>query len=466
MADRYEYYVGQLEGDYLETFKKIQRYANVSIIGKKYKREVLSSILDTFLNAQSEGKDISKVVGKDTEKFCRQCFGENPLREHILPVFEYMLPFALAWLVILAWNVFDIIVSRNAAGDKIGFFHITVNLDIPPFRLNGIGISLIAVLSYVIFWIMNGMIKKMLFGKHAKNIMLLQCMKGVAFVLCVIVGIVADTFIPFCTPAWIEFTLLTPPVIIGYGFLKIYDYLQNRKYQKEVLAAEGKPAKKLTVWKIILLCIGFYVILQVLLFALTLLAYVFLFPPSEIEHDNAVYEHVYDWQISNHDDNYTTFSVKDGLQTVTFREYDCDKKHEFLYCELDGSTYHKKNVPFPENTADTVQSINFLSGNNIEVADKKVIEDFVKCLSSEAYSVDTDFKDNLIYLMTIDIRYKECPAEYTYGNLYTDKNNEYWLRADGNDFKYFKLNETSPFMQNCLENAPPPQAVVGGRGRK
>ena len=133
MADRYEYYVGQLEGDYLETFKKIQRYANVSIIGKKYKREVLSSILDTFLNAQSENKDISKVVGKDTEKFCRQCFGENPLREHILPVFEYMLPFALAWLVILAWNVFDIIVSRNAAGDKIGFFHITVNLDIPPF---------------------------------------------------------------------------------------------------------------------------------------------------------------------------------------------------------------------------------------------------------------------------------------------------------------------------------------------
>ena len=160
MADKYEYYVGKLNSEYLEAFTKIQKYANTSIIGKKYKREVLSSILDTFLNAQSENKDISKIVGNDLEKFCRQCFSENPLREHILPIFEYILPFALAWLAILAWNIFDIIVSRHISNDKIDFFHIAVSLNIPPFRLNGIGMSLIAALSYIIFWLINGMIKK------------------------------------------------------------------------------------------------------------------------------------------------------------------------------------------------------------------------------------------------------------------------------------------------------------------
>ena len=228
MADRYEDYVDKLKGEYRKAFAKIQKYANTSIIGKKYKKEVLSSILDTFLNAQSEGKDISKIVGNDLEKFCCQCFSENPLREHILPVFEYMLPFALTWLVILAWNLFDIVVSRHTAGDKIDFFHIAVSLDIPPFRLNGIGMSLIAVLSYVIFWIINGMIKKMLFQNQSKTIKILQGIKVPVFVLCVICGIVSDTLIPFCTPAWIEFTLLTPPVIIVYGILKIYDYFKNR----------------------------------------------------------------------------------------------------------------------------------------------------------------------------------------------------------------------------------------------
>ena len=233
MADKYEYYVGKLNSEYLEAFTKIQKYANTSIIGKKYKKEVLSSILDSFLNAQSEGKDISKIVGNDLEKFCRQCFSENPLREHILPIFEYILPFALAWLAILAWNIFDIIVSRHISNDKIDFFHIAVSLNIPPFRLNGIGMSLIAALSYIIFWLINGMIKKMLFKNQFKTIKFLQGIKVPVFVLCVIFGIVSDTLIPFCTPAWIEFTLLTPPVIIVYGILRIYDYLKNRTYREK-----------------------------------------------------------------------------------------------------------------------------------------------------------------------------------------------------------------------------------------
>ena len=233
MADKYKYYVGRLNSEYLETFTKIQKYANTSIIGKKYKKEVLSSILDSFLNAQSEGKDISKIVGNDLEKFCRQCFSENPLREHILPIFEYILPFALAWLAILAWSIFDIIVSRHISNDRIDFFHIAVSLNIPPFRLNGIGMSLIAALSYIIFWLINGMIKKMLFKNQFKTIKFLQGIKVPVFVLCVIFGIVSDTLIPFCTPAWIEFTLLTPPVIIVYGILRIYDYLKNRTYREK-----------------------------------------------------------------------------------------------------------------------------------------------------------------------------------------------------------------------------------------
>ena len=93
--------------------------------------------------------------------------------------------------------------------------------------------SLIAALSYIIFWLINGMIKKMLFKNQFKTIKFLQGIKVPVFVLCVIFGIVSDTLIPFCTPTWIEFTLLTPPVIIVYGILRIYDYLKNRTYREK-----------------------------------------------------------------------------------------------------------------------------------------------------------------------------------------------------------------------------------------
>lgn len=73
MKESYSNYTKLLKDDYEEEFKKVESYC--LFLMKNYslekKEEVMSEILDAFLNAQKEGKDIKEITGEDVELYCR-----------------------------------------------------------------------------------------------------------------------------------------------------------------------------------------------------------------------------------------------------------------------------------------------------------------------------------------------------------------------------------------------------------
>ena len=73
MKDTYSIYKDKLKGEYQETFEKIDIYCNYLM--KNYndekREEIMAEILDTFLNAQNDKKQITKITGNNIEKYCK-----------------------------------------------------------------------------------------------------------------------------------------------------------------------------------------------------------------------------------------------------------------------------------------------------------------------------------------------------------------------------------------------------------
>ncbi|MBQ7953177.1 MAG: DUF1048 domain-containing protein, partial [Clostridia bacterium] len=64
------------EGEYRETFDKIDMYVGAKQLRENTKEELMSNLLDIFLSAQEEGRPVEKLTGKNIEKFCKEfCAG-------------------------------------------------------------------------------------------------------------------------------------------------------------------------------------------------------------------------------------------------------------------------------------------------------------------------------------------------------------------------------------------------------
>ena len=70
MSRSYEEYVGKLQGEYLEAFRKIELYFDSSELFAVDIDETMNEILDMMLMAQSENKQVEKVIGSDMKELC------------------------------------------------------------------------------------------------------------------------------------------------------------------------------------------------------------------------------------------------------------------------------------------------------------------------------------------------------------------------------------------------------------
>lgn len=86
MKVNYLLFKDKLKGEYAEAFDKIELYSNVTNIDFDTKNEMLSDLLDIFLNAQLEGKSIKKIIGSDIQKFCRLYFENYSFEQRIRKV--------------------------------------------------------------------------------------------------------------------------------------------------------------------------------------------------------------------------------------------------------------------------------------------------------------------------------------------------------------------------------------------
>lgn len=64
----------KLAGEYREVFLKVEAYAFMCGMSEEEQEDLLENLVDMLYSAQTDGKSVEKIIGKDIEKFCKQYF--------------------------------------------------------------------------------------------------------------------------------------------------------------------------------------------------------------------------------------------------------------------------------------------------------------------------------------------------------------------------------------------------------
>ncbi|MBL4931686.1 DUF1048 domain-containing protein [Clostridium paridis] len=79
IIDNYRDYINQLEMEYKTQFFKVEAYINISSkLNYKEKNSCLLQVLDSFLSAQEEGKNVFEITGNNLKGYCdNMIYGES-----------------------------------------------------------------------------------------------------------------------------------------------------------------------------------------------------------------------------------------------------------------------------------------------------------------------------------------------------------------------------------------------------
>lgn len=96
----------QLDGSYRKVFERAQLYAAMKNIDTDFMDERLSELYDMLVTAQAENKPVERIVGKDTDVFCRNMFEDFTLAERLRFLPKRMFTFMTFLLVLLLVNFY------------------------------------------------------------------------------------------------------------------------------------------------------------------------------------------------------------------------------------------------------------------------------------------------------------------------------------------------------------------------
>ena len=92
MINSYAMHVDKLNPEYKDVFTRIRDY----VISQEYdeikNEEILSGVIDSFLEAQQDGKNVNQIIGGSVENYCKRLCEENDVKSHILFSFELFNP--------------------------------------------------------------------------------------------------------------------------------------------------------------------------------------------------------------------------------------------------------------------------------------------------------------------------------------------------------------------------------------
>lgn len=143
----------QLSGSYREVFERAQLYAAMKNIDTDFMDERLSELYDMLITAQAENKPAERIVGRDTDAFCRDMFEDFTLAERLrsLPKREFT-----CMVLLFVLSLIDFYTESGFAG----FFSFKVN--VLPYII-GLVIGTVMVL------ISSGIILPAAYKKQNKN---------------------------------------------------------------------------------------------------------------------------------------------------------------------------------------------------------------------------------------------------------------------------------------------------------
>ena len=106
----------QLSGEYRQVFERVDLYCAVTGVATEVAEDKMMNLFDIFMTAQSHGKPVEKIIGRDVEKFCKCYFEDYSLRERIKhsPALFYR----ICWVVFLC-SAIELLESNQIVTEEI-----------------------------------------------------------------------------------------------------------------------------------------------------------------------------------------------------------------------------------------------------------------------------------------------------------------------------------------------------------
>lgn len=172
MVNSYKIYKSKLKGEYKDAFEKVDIYVGATSIDSVSKEELLSSLLDTFLAAQEEGKPIEKITGKNINRFCSEICSAYGFKEHFIAFFEYIKPMVMLFFI---WTLLEAIFLFSAI-QGLSYFDYMVGIETISGYLFGL------ILGYLIDFVVNKILKHIMLKRKSFNIKKAAWVHGIALV--------------------------------------------------------------------------------------------------------------------------------------------------------------------------------------------------------------------------------------------------------------------------------------------
>lgn len=105
MTMEFELMKEQLKGEYRKIFEAAWIYGIMKNVSNEMLIDRLTEIYDILLTAQTEGRDVRRIAGTDTERFCKDLYGDYTLTDRIKFIPRIMYTYAW-WIFVIALVTF------------------------------------------------------------------------------------------------------------------------------------------------------------------------------------------------------------------------------------------------------------------------------------------------------------------------------------------------------------------------
>lgn len=129
MRDSYIFYTDKLQGEYRETFDRVNMYVGTQGIDDDTREEHMGQLLDMMLSAQESGKPVKKVVGNDVEAFCKAFCSEFSWNNRVLNILDTLRSLVVGLLLFCVIDLLNLF-SLWLDGTAVNVWKATISPDL------------------------------------------------------------------------------------------------------------------------------------------------------------------------------------------------------------------------------------------------------------------------------------------------------------------------------------------------